>query len=61
MDLNKIEHYGKKLEKEINDKKYSKTHIADILGISYNTLIKRLNDGEFTQSQLHKLVDNRFL
>lgn len=57
----KIEHYGKLLKAEITDKGYSKKKIASVLAISYNTLIQRLKDGEFSQSQLKKLVEKRYI
>lgn len=56
-----IINYGAILDAEIKDKVYSKKKIAALLCISYNTLILRLKDGAFSQSQLTKLKDNRFI
>lgn len=52
---------GKELAFEIKDKGYSKKAIAKLLCITYNTLMERLKDGEFTHSQYRKLVENRYL
>ena len=56
-----IIHYGNELQKEIEDKGFSKKKIAETLGISYNTLMARINDGNFTREQLKKLVEKRYL
>lgn len=53
--------YGEVLKKEIADKGYSKKRIAKILSMSYNTLMLRLSDGKFSQSDLKKLHTNRYL
>ena len=57
----KIEHYGERLQKEITDKGYSKKKICACLGISYNTLMLRLIDGDFTRDQVSLLVKNRYI
>lgn len=57
----KTKNIGQELSIEINDKGYSKNTIAKLLSMSYNTLIKRLNDGEFTQSEHRKLLENRYI
>jgi hypothetical protein len=56
-----IINYGEVLAAEIVDKAYSKKRIAKKLAISYNTLMLRLKDGKFSQSQLKQLKDNRYL
>ena len=56
-----IINYGSILSDEIKDKVYSKKRIASVLCISYNTLISRLEDGAFTNSQLRKLKEKRFI
>lgn len=57
----KIEHYGKKLAAEIEDKGYSKKAIAKALGMSFNTLADRIEDGKFSQKHLAILVEKRYL
>lgn len=57
----KLINYGEILKSEIADKGYSKKRIAKLLSMSYPTLIKRLEDGEFSQSELKKLQSNRYL
>jgi len=57
----RIIHYGEELEREIISKGYSKKSICEHLGISFETLQARIVDGRFSQSQLRKLVDNRYL
>lgn len=54
-------HYGDILREEIIDKKYAVTKIAEKLGISYRTLMDRIDDGDFTLTQIETLQANRFL
>lgn len=53
--------YGEILKTEITTKGYSKKKIAKKLAMSYNTLMLRLVDGEFTTSQVDKLKAERYL
>ncbi len=59
--MKKKEHYGKLLQTEIDEKGYSKRKICQTLHIGFRRLECRLADGDFTISQLEKLIDNRYL
>lgn len=54
-------HYGDLLKKEIEDKGYQITRIAEKLRISYRTLMARIEDGEFTIQEIETLQTNRYL
>ncbi len=53
--------YGHLLATEIKKKGYAKKAICELLHIAYETLMLRLDDGEFTISQVQKLIANRYL
>lgn len=53
--------YGHKLAEEIKKHGYSKKAICDNIEVSYFVLESRLEDGEFTVSQLEKLIKHRYL
>lgn len=58
---NTATHWGKKLQKEIDDKGYQKKFIAKHLQMDEKTLNKRLEDGEFTIVHVEILQAKRYL
>lgn len=59
--MTNTKHYGQLLQDEIKDKGFSKKKISEHIGISENTLNKRIEDGEFTITQLEMLQEKRYL
>lgn len=56
-----IINYGEVLANEITQKGYSKTAICKALGMAFHTLQNRLVDGKFSQDELKKLKDLRYI
>lgn len=50
-----------KLELELKRKNITKKQLADFLGISYDTIIKKINgESDFWREECQKIVDNFF-
>jgi hypothetical protein len=56
-----IVNYGTVLDNEIKQKGYSKTAICKALGMAFHTLQNRLVDGKFSQDELKKLKELRYI